>query len=209
VSLEKDVSAELWLEIWIQLTRAVTVPYQLKFDPLETLFGVERMYLRIHFLDATYMRDWAMNRMLARFGLPHLRTRKLRFYINGDYIGFYSAVEAVDQEYVFARSFPGYNPFNFSLYKRKIESIGCGLYDPDVLADAEMQLNDPSKPPYSFESGPHRDPIPVYGRASPQCMNAFAEKFLNQDVSFFIVCAGTTFVCLFSQSYSNPPGLLF
>jgi hypothetical protein len=127
---------------------------------LETLFGVERMYLRNHFMDPTYMRDWAMNRMLARFGLPHLRTRKLRFYINGDYIGFYSAVEAADQEYVFARNFPGYNPFNFSLYKRKIESIGCGLYDPDMLAEAETRLDDPSKPPYSFERGSHRDPIP-------------------------------------------------
>jgi hypothetical protein len=166
----------------------VTVPFQIEFDPLETLFGVERMYLRNHFMDPTYMRDWAMNRMLARFGLPHLRTRKLQFYINGDYIGFYDAMEAVDQEYVFARSFPSYNPFNFSLYKRKIESMGCGNYDPDVLAEAETRLDDPSKPPYSFERGSHRAPIPDYrGKIGlPFCMIEFAQKYFIQDVRCYI-----------------------
>jgi CotH kinase protein len=163
----------------------MTVPFQLEFDHLATLFGVERMYLRNHFLDPTYMRDWAMNRMLARFGLPHLRTRKVRFYINENYIGFYDAVEAIDQEYVFARSFPDYNPFNYALYKRKIESIGCGQYDPDVLADAETRLDDPSKPPYHFEPGSHRDPIPIYGLVGlPFCIGAFQEKYYMQDVRF-------------------------
>jgi CotH kinase protein len=178
----------------------MTVPFQLEFDALASLFGVERMYLRNHVLDATFMRDWSMNRMLARFGLPHWRTRKLRFFINGDYIGFYDAVEAVDQEYVFARNFAEYNPFNYSLYKRKVESIGCGLYDPDTLADAATRLDDPSKPPYNFESGTHRDPIPVHGRAGlPLCMNAFAEKFLIGDVRgfavfFFLWLGGTIFL---------------
>jgi CotH kinase protein/Lamin Tail Domain len=149
-----------------------TVPFQIEFNSSETLFGVETLFLRNHFLDPTYMRDWSMNRMLARFGLPYLRARKIRFLINQEYIGFYTAVEA-PQEYVFARSFPNYNPFNYSLYKWKADAIGCGRYDPDVLADAEASK---AEPPYSFERGSHRPTPPIYGKAGfPLCMEAFAE----------------------------------
>jgi CotH kinase protein len=158
-----------------------TVPFQIEFNSSETLFGIEKMYLRNHFLDPTYMRDWAMNRMLARFGLPYLRTRKIRFFINQDYIGFYTAVEAVDQEYVFARSFPNYNPINYALYKWKADAIGCGRYDPDVLADAEARV-DVLKPPYSFERGPHRPTPPIYGKAGfPICLEAFAEIHFKEE----------------------------
>jgi hypothetical protein len=163
-----------------------TVPFQLEFNPLESLFGIEKMYLRNHLLDPTFMRDWAMNRMLARFGLPHIRARKLRFFINGDLVGFYTAMEAMDQEYVFARSFPNYNPFNYSLYKWQIDAIGCGRYDPDVLADAAVRLNETlsggTPKPYSFEPGPHRAPPPVYGKAGfVLCMEAFVNYHYNQD----------------------------
>jgi CotH kinase protein len=176
----------------------VAVPFQIEFNPLEPLYGVEKMYLRNHFLDSTFLRDWSMNRMLARFGLPHLRTRKLRFYINGDYIGFYDAVEAIEQEYVFARSFPEYNPFNYSLYKKKIEAVGCGQYDPDLLADAASRLEDPSKPPYSFERGTHRDAVPVYGKLRlPRCLIEFANKFFIEDVRFSISVTGRASFCFF------------
>jgi CotH kinase protein len=142
-----------------------TVPFQIEFNSSEALFGVEKMYLRNHLLDPTYMRDWATNRMLARFGLPYLRARMIRLYINQDYIGFYTAVEAVDQEYVFARSFPNYDPSNYAMYKWKTDAIGCGRYDPDVLADAEARLSDDFNPPYSFESGSHRPTPPIYGKS--------------------------------------------
>ena len=123
-----------------------------------------------------------MNRMLARFGLPHLRARKVRFYLNGNLMGLYTLMEAIDAEYVFARSFPDYNPFNFSLFKWKIEAIGCGRYDPDLLADAAIRMNDPNKPPWSFEPGPHRIPPPVYGKARfPLCMEAFVRHHFGED----------------------------
>jgi CotH kinase protein/Lamin Tail Domain len=163
-----------------------TVPFQVEFDRSDTLFGVEKMYLRSHFLDPTFARDWTVNRLLARFGLPHLRSRKVRFFINGDYIGFYTVVEAIDQEYVFARSFPDYDPFNYALYKWKIEAIGCGRYDPDQLADAatrvEAHLQDPSVP-FSFEPGDHRIPPPSLGKAGfPACMYTYTEQYYLGDI---------------------------
>ncbi len=66
--------------------------------------------------------------MLANFGLPHVRTRHVRFHVNDDLLGFYTFMEAVDQEYVSARSF-GFNSFdqhNNALYKVKTMSLGCG-----------------------------------------------------------------------------------
>lgn len=75
-----------------------TVPFQIDFaynDDAQTLFGAEKIYLRHHMGDFSFSRDYAYNRMLARFGLPHLRVRKVEFFINGKKQGFYSLMEAV------------------------------------------------------------------------------------------------------------------
>ena len=66
---------------------------------------MEKFYLRNHFGDPSYVRDWSTHRMLRRFGLPYLRTRTAKLYINGEYTGLYSLMEAPDQDYVFYRSF--------------------------------------------------------------------------------------------------------
>ena len=55
-----------------------SIPFGIDFastNASQTLFGMERAYLRTGFADASYVREWAMHRALARFGLPHLRTR--------------------------------------------------------------------------------------------------------------------------------------
>ena len=52
----------------------------------------------------------------------------MRFYVNDVLLGFYNFVEAIDQEYVTARSF-GFDSFdqhNNALYKVKTMSLGCG-----------------------------------------------------------------------------------
>lgn len=72
-------------------------PLQIEPAEEELFFGMERFYLRHHVGDYSYMRDWAYNRMLARFGLPFIRVRKTRLYINGNYHGLYSLMEAPDQ----------------------------------------------------------------------------------------------------------------
>lgn len=76
---------------------AEAFPFQVQMGGSETLFGVERIYLRHHIGDNSYMRDWAYNRMLARFGLPFLRARKVRVSVNGNLHGFYTLLEAPDQ----------------------------------------------------------------------------------------------------------------
>ena len=107
------------------------VPFKLDFasaNSSQTLYGVETAYLRTHLSDESKMREWVIHRMLANFGLPHARTRHVRFYVNDVLLGFYIFMEAIDQEYVTARSF-GFDSFdqhNNALYKVKSLSIGCG-----------------------------------------------------------------------------------
>lgn len=157
-----------------------TIPFQLELNTVnetQALFGVEKLYLRNHLSDNSYMREWAIHRMLARFGLPHLRARKVRFHINGERRGFYTAMEAPDQEYVFARSFPDYDPSNHTLFKVKTFSIGCGAYSDDQLEEARQRINETTAPPYSFERGEHRDNVPVLGfEGAGECITGFIDN---------------------------------
>lgn len=45
------------------------IPFQIDFGDDTPLLGMSKVYLRTHAGDFSYMRDYAMNRMLARFGL--------------------------------------------------------------------------------------------------------------------------------------------
>ena len=61
------------------------LPFKLDFastNASQTLFGVEEAYLRNNFGDASQLREWSMHRMLAKFNLPYLRTRHVRFFVN-------------------------------------------------------------------------------------------------------------------------------
>ena len=105
-------------------------------DKTQRLFGMEKFYLRNHLSDHSYMRDWSMHRMLRRFDLPYLRSRTAKLYVNDDYRGVYTLMEAPDQDYVFYRNFGHDNtnsasdagPFadGHCLYKFKTNSRNCG-----------------------------------------------------------------------------------
>lgn len=162
-----------------------TIPFQLEFTTVnetQTLFGVEKLYLRNHLSDNSYMRDWASHRMLARFGLPHLRSRKVRFFINGEKTGFYTLMEAPDQDYVFARNFPTYDVDNHALFKVKTFAIGCGAYTELQLAQARERINETSTPPYAFERGEHRPLTPVLGfEQAQECTAGFINNLLTSE----------------------------
>ena len=155
------------------------VPYSLDFgkgaegsDPAQTLFGVERAYLRLPLGDDSSSREWTSHRMLARFGLPHLRTRSVRVYNNGEREALYELIEAPDQEYVYQRSFPNFDPSSYGLYKVKGVSRSCGSYSEEVLEQAKARVDEPNTPPYSYDRGEHRPITPILGDEMA-CVNAF------------------------------------
>lgn len=160
-------------------------------DPTQTLYGVEKLYLRNNMGDNSYLREWATHRMLARFGLPHLRTRTVRFYINDKYMGLYTMMEAVDQKYVFHRSFPNFDVENYALYKVKTQSLGCGDYSETQLAEARSRIDNESAPPYFFERGDHRPKVEVVGnpiidyenaeQIYLKCYTGFIEMIFNRE----------------------------
>lgn len=168
-----------------------TNPWQIDFDAFDntqTLFGVERAYLRHHMGDYSYMRDYAYNRMLARFGLPYLRARKVHFYINNELKGLYTLMEAPDQEYTFARNFPNYNPESYALYKIKSMSLECGIYTQEEIAKAQTLVDDPSLPPYSFQRGYHKPEVKELGLfESRQCIRNFREQVWDVDFLHVVV----------------------
>jgi len=187
------------------------VPYGLDFgkgadesDPAQTLFGVERAFLRLFGGDISHSREWTAHRMLARFGLPHLRTRKVRLHINGERQGLYELIEAPEQEYIYQRSFSNFDPTSYGLYKVKMGTGGCGNYSPEDLEQAKARVDETNTPPYYFERGEHRSMIPVL-KDSAQCGVVFGglykQKQLDavlayvrsgKDCGEFLVDAGLT-----------------
>jgi len=160
-----------------------TFPFQVELPDKETFYGMERFYLRSHLADFSYMRDYAYHRMLARFGLPHLRARKVQVKINGNNHGFYTLMEAPDQDYVFHRSFPDFDPQRYALYKVKSMAIDCGSYSSEEIALAETRLkNDTSTPPYAFERGEHKPDVPRFSLFDiGDCQDAYDINMWNRD----------------------------
>jgi hypothetical protein len=85
-------------------------PFSARFDA--SFLGMDNIYMRSNWGDFSYMREHSAHKMLKAFGLPYLRSRPARMYINGEYIGFYTILEAPDQDYVMQVSlfFPSFLP---------------------------------------------------------------------------------------------------
>ncbi len=130
------------------------VPFQIEFD--KPFMGMEVVYLRNHMGDMSYMRDYSSHFMLRRFGLPYLRCRPARLYMNGEYVGFYTLMEAPAQGYVMQRSFGVFQPVDTALYKIKTQVAQCPVTDPIAIASK----SDEPPNPYYFERGNHREDVP-------------------------------------------------
>ena len=86
----------------------------------------------------------------------------MQLFFNGQKNGLYSLLEAADQEYVFNRNFPDYDPNNYALYKVKTWAGDCGSYTAYANQLAQQKLDNgfqPGQQPYAFERGTHVDPI--------------------------------------------------
>lgn len=140
-------------------------------------------------MDNSYIKDWSSHRMLARFGLPHLRARHVRVRVNWNNHGLYTLLEAPDQEYVFHRSFPDYDPTNYALYKVKTMAMFCEQWSDKEFAAAKARFNETTKDgPYSFQRGTHKSHAVVLGRNATNflpCLNAFFSTIFenNEDTA--------------------------
>lgn len=132
------------------------VPFKIEFE--KPFMGMEVVYLRNHMSDSSYMRDYASHFMLRRFGLPYLRSRPVRLFMNGEYVGFYTMMEAPDQGYVMQRSFGVFEPEDTALYKIKTQIAECPVTNPAAVAVAEESDEPPN--PYYFDRGDHRADVP-------------------------------------------------
>jgi len=97
------------------------------------------------------MRDHGTHAMLKAFGLPYLRTHPVRLFLNGDYIGFYTLMEAPNQGYVMQRSFGVFDAEMTALFKLKTDFPDCP-YNTTSSSNTTGDLPDP----YYFERGDHR-----------------------------------------------------
>jgi len=177
------------------------VPFQIEFD--KPFMGMEVMYLRNHMGDMSYMRDYASHFMLRRFGLPYLRSRPVRLYMNGEYVGFYTLMEAPAQGYVMQRSFGVFQPQDTALYKIKTQVAQCPVTDPVAIASKSEEPPNP----YYFDRGNHREGVPPNEGESVEeriytCLGYFREEIMKegadlvQGILHFNNSCGTALVSL-------------
>jgi len=145
-------------------------PFNIEFDT--PFLGMVNMYLRNHLTDYSYMREHSAHTMLKAFGLPYLRTRPVRLFLNGNYIGFYTLMEAPSQGYVMQRSFGKFDPDKTAIFKAKTFAGFCpkldalvGIFiDPEAVGQVEEKAY--------YKRGSHRDDTPVIEDSS-KCYDWF------------------------------------
>jgi len=169
--------------------RLKNVPFVVKFN--SQFYGMKTAYFRNHLSDMSYMREYGAHVMLKKFGLPYIRTRPIRLYFNGDYIGFYTMMEAPDQPYVMQRSFGAFDPELTSLYKMKTQFVTCANVFKGLSSEVLEDLaNLPVPDPYYFERGDHRAGVPEISddldpaAAIGVCGAYFAEELIKEVEDF-------------------------
>jgi len=147
------------------------VPFNIEFNA--PFLGMDQMYLRNHLGDSSYMRDAAAHILLKQVGLPYIRTRPAQLFVNGEYVGYYTLMEAPTQAYVMQRSFGVFDPQKTGLFKIKTAFNSCPMDTSTVDANA------PPPDPYYFERGSHRDDTPVL-RNAEKCTAFFFEQLMKE-----------------------------
>jgi hypothetical protein len=103
-----------------------------RFDDTQQFLGLKSIILRNHVQDPSQLHERVAMRVFAEIGLPAPREAHVRLYVNDDYAGVYSVVEAVDKVFLADR----------------FGQDGGYLYEYD---------SNPGDPPYRFED---RGPAP-------------------------------------------------
>ncbi|WP_413375716.1 CotH kinase family protein [Paenibacillus taichungensis] len=71
-----------------------------KYDKTQTLLGLDKMVLNNNYADPSYMREVLHYEALRSIGMDVPMTNYVNLYINGELVGFYTGVEAVDDSYL-------------------------------------------------------------------------------------------------------------
>lgn len=70
------------------------------YDPTQQFLGLKSLVLRNHTQDASQMHERLGMQFFRRLGLPAPRQVHTRLYVNDEYVGLYSIVEAVDKVFL-------------------------------------------------------------------------------------------------------------
>jgi len=73
--------------------------WRLKFDDRDILGG-ERVNINSEYKDHSGMRNLLTNRLFTHFGWLAPETRHVNYYVNGDYMGVFSQIENVDEDFL-------------------------------------------------------------------------------------------------------------
>lgn len=71
-----------------------------KYDKTQTLLGLDKMVLNNNYVDPSYMREVLHYEALRSIGMDVPMTNYVNLYVNGELVGFYTGVEAVDDSYL-------------------------------------------------------------------------------------------------------------
>ncbi|MBR2566129.1 MAG: CotH kinase family protein [Paenibacillus sp.] len=71
-----------------------------KYDKTQTLLGLDKMVLNNNYTDPSYMREVLHYEALRNIGMDVPMTNYVNLYVNGELVGFYTGVEAVDDSYL-------------------------------------------------------------------------------------------------------------
>ena len=71
-----------------------------RFDPAQQFLGLKSVILRNHTQDPSQLHERVAMRLFARLEMPAPREAHVRLYVNDEYAGLYSVVEAVDKAFL-------------------------------------------------------------------------------------------------------------
>lgn len=71
-----------------------------KYDKTQTLLGLDKMVLNNNYTDPSYMREVLHYEALRSIGMDVPMTNYVNLYVNGELVGFYTGVEAIDDSYL-------------------------------------------------------------------------------------------------------------
>ena len=111
------------------------------FDSQPYSNGRDRLIFNAEFRDTSYMHQYLSSMLFRDSGHPCFEADFARLYLNGEFLGLYTAIENVDEDFLEAR---GLDPEG-NLFKASGRGACLSIYD-DIDTMWQRESNDPSGP---------------------------------------------------------------